>query len=789
MLIDWIAFPLVLGLTLLGCGLLAREAFGVRIPGALVPGLGLALLIVVAQVTAYADATAGLTTPLVVSIAVIGIGLAVARGFERPSGWALAAVVGVLCAYAAPIVLSGQATFAGFIKLDDTATWMALTDRIMQGGRSLAGLQPSTYEATLAFNLGQGYPIGAFLPLGVGRQLVGQDVAWVVQPYMACMAGLLALALWELPRGLIASPRLRAGVAFVAAQPALLYGYYLWGGIKEMTAAALIATTAGISGQAIRDPRRVGPVLALAISGGAMVGVLSGGGAIWIVPPLVAVLVATVIALERRLALRRVVGYVVAVAVLSVPVILPGGFLPPTSSPIDSPIALGNLIDPLRLQQLAGIWPSGDFRVAPGDLAPADVLMVFAGTAAFGMLVVAWRRGSWTALVYTIGALAACLVIFAIGSPWVGGKALASASPAIPFAAAAGAALLWASGRRVQGGVVALAIAGGVLWSNALAFRDVNLAPRQQLGDLQEIGEQVAGMGPTLMTEYEPYGARHFLRDAAPEGASELRRRVVPLLSGNGLPKGESADTDQFQLDGLLAYRTLVVRRSPAQSRPPSPYRLVYPGTSYEAWQRPAGPSTGLIDHFGLGGAVDPAAVPRCRDLARLAAEAGPAGRVAVVSRAPVLAFSLADLRHPAAWDVPAYASALLPRTPGSIIAKVSVPAQGSYEVWLGGSIRPQVDLLVDGKAEESVRQTLNNDGQYVSFGRVQLSRGAHRLELAFHGADLHPGSGGAPDPIGPLVLSSDDAAATHVRSVPAGRATTLCGRRWDWVEALAPSE
>ena len=61
----------------------------------------------------------------------------------------MAAAVGVFAVFAAPIVLSGEATFAGYIKLDDTATWFAMTDRVMEHGRSLAGLAPSTYEATL----------------------------------------------------------------------------------------------------------------------------------------------------------------------------------------------------------------------------------------------------------------------------------------------------------------------------------------------------------------------------------------------------------------------------------------------------------------------------------------------------------------------------------------------------------------------------------------------------------------------------------------------------------------
>ena len=46
-------------------------------------------------------------------------------------------------------------------------------------------------------------------------------------------------------------------------------------------------------------------------------------------------------------------------------------------------------------------------------------------------------------LIYVVGALAACLVIALIGSPWIAGKAMATASPAVLVAAGAGAAALW----------------------------------------------------------------------------------------------------------------------------------------------------------------------------------------------------------------------------------------------------------------------------------------------------------------------------------------------------------
>ncbi len=783
MLAAWILFPLVLFALTLGCGLLVRAA-APELPGAVLPAIGLALIVVAGQVTTLWDGTAELTAPLVVALALAGYALS-ARSIERPSGWAIVCAFAVFAVFAAPIVLSGQATFAGFIKLDDTATWMALTDRVMEHGRSLSGLAPSTYEAALAFNIGKGYPIGAFLPLGVARELVGQDVAWVIQPYMASLGAILALVLWEMPRVLVASPRLRAVVGFVAAQAALLYGYYLWGGIKEVTAAALIAGTAAVSAVAISRPREVGPVAVLAVMGAAAVGVLSGGGAVWLLPPLMAVAAALVIALGPAATLKRGLAFVGALALLALPVIAPGGLLPPTSSPIDSATALGNLFAPLPLRELAGIWPAGDFRLPPASMVVTDVLIGVALLAAVLAIAWAWRARAWAPVVFVVGALASCLVIFAIASPWVTGKALASASPAIPFAAAVAAAALWSRGRRVEGGALVLVLAGGILWSNALAYRDVNLAPRDQLAELQAIGERIAGQGPTLMTEYEPYGVRHFLRDADPEGASELRRRLDPLVNGGELRKGESADTDRFQLSGLLAYRTLVLRRSPGMSRPPSPYRLAYRGTYYEVWQRSAAEPHRLVDHLGLGSPTEPAAVFPCSAVRSLAGEAGPRGRLAFVAREPVASVPLARTRHPADWRAPGFRGLLVPRSPGSLLASVRVPVAGRYEVWLGGSVRPEADLLVDGRRAGSVRAQLNNAGEYVLLGRAPLAAGRHRIEVRVHGADLHPGSGGRPGPIGPLVLSSQDPADTRIATVPASRANELCGRSWDWVEAL----
>src|SRR5256712_12694852 len=266
LLTCWLGFPLALGVVALGCGLLLEEASAVRLPTSLVPAAGLAVIVVAVSFTTMADATAELSIPLVIALAVAGFLLSPPWKGRELDGWAVASAFAVFAAFAAPVVISGTASFAGYIKLDDTATWLAITDHVMQHGRNLHGLAPSSYEATLAFNLPSGYPIGAFLPLGVGRALVGQDAVWVFQPYLAFLAAMLALAFYTLVTPLVRSPRLRGLAVFVASQAALLFAYALWGGAKELAAAWLLALLAALAARPLRHPPPGRSLLPLAVA-------------------------------------------------------------------------------------------------------------------------------------------------------------------------------------------------------------------------------------------------------------------------------------------------------------------------------------------------------------------------------------------------------------------------------------------------------------------------------------------------------------------------------------------
>jgi hypothetical protein len=64
----------------------------------------------------------------------------------------------------------------------------SMTDRMLDAGRTVHGLAPSTYEATLATSLTAGYPMGSLLPPAAGsasRPVAADDVhiAYPAQPY------------------------------------------------------------------------------------------------------------------------------------------------------------------------------------------------------------------------------------------------------------------------------------------------------------------------------------------------------------------------------------------------------------------------------------------------------------------------------------------------------------------------------------------------------------------------------------------------------------------------------
>lgn len=785
MLGAWVLFPSVLLALCLGCGLLLDAATGRRLPGPLLAPAGFAVAAVILGVFTARGEAAPLATPALVLAAVAGAALSLPRWRSwNPDRWALAAVFAVFAVYAAPVVLSGEPTFTGYIKLDDTATWMAFVDRLMEHGRDLSGLEFSSYRTTLEVNLPSGYPVGAFLPLGAGARIVDTDVAWLVQPYMATMAALLAAVLYWLAQPLVSSRPLRALVAFAAAQSALLFAYGLWGGIKEIAAALAIALLAALL--ATRRGGGLREALPAAFATSALLIMVGSGALVWIAPIYALVAIGLWRAAGLRGTLARAWPLALLVVVLSLPALLAADVFSPTQGGLTDAAELGNLVRPLSGFQYVGIWPNGDFRLDPANEPLTAMLIVLALAAAAAGAWLGWRSRAWRPLLYAAGAGVGSLSVFVYSSPWVGGKALASGSPSLLLLALAGAAIFAARVEKVLGGTVLALVAAGVLWSNALGYHDASLAPYEQLRELEGVGAEFAGEGPTLMTEYQPYGVRHFLRDTDPEGASELRARSIPLVSGGEAEKGAWVDTDEISESALFTYRTLVLRRSPSQSRPPVAYSPVQRGSYYDVWQRPAGISPTPARRLPLGEFYEPAAVPSCRQVLAFARSLPPGWHLIAAERPPNLVAGLSDARRPEDW-LPTEAGSpdVVPHGPGTVRVQVDVASAGSYSLFVQGSVRNPLSISVDGAAAGTVDYQLNANAQFLDFGRVRLAAGRHTVALTLDDQSLAPGSGGPPEPIGPLVLSPARGESPRLLELRPARARSLCGDRLDWIEAI----
>jgi hypothetical protein len=811
----WVLFPAALGLAGYGLGLLAEEAAGRRIPGALLVPVGLAAVIVIGGIVTSWAATASLAAPVVAVVAVVGL---VRHGrSRRVDPWALAAALGVLLVYGAPVLLSGQATFTGFIKLDDTATWLGFTDQVMAHGRAVAGLTPSDYALVLQTNIGSGYPLGAFVGLGVARAFVDMDAAWVFQPYLAVCAAMVALGGYALLAPVIASARLRALAVFIAAQSALLYGYSLWGGIKELTLAFLLVLVVACAVEALsRREGRPREAVPLALASGALIDVIGPGGAVYVIPLLGLVAALWLWRARAAHALRGGLARVASLAgmalVCALPILLMLGEVlsyetPFTQTQAGHEAELGNLIGPLSAFQVGGIWPVHDFRLRPAT-APTVVLLVIVAVAAVGALVWSLRRRRPGVAVYVGLALFGCAAGYLYGAtPWVVGKTLAISSPALPLAALTGGALLWGRSR-LAGGAVLAVIAGGVLWSNALAYHDATLAPRPRMVELQHIGGLLAGKGPTLLNEYEVYGDRHFLRAGDPVEPAEYRTATLPLRDGAILTKSAWADLDSFPLSTLEPYRSIVTRRSPAESRPPSNYRLVWQGRYYQLWQRPASQATRIIEHLPLGESntlpycgqaqnasarplcsVDPVATPPCPQILSLAHRAlrEHARLVAYERPAPIVARG-DQVVWPDPWTHNPSERSLTPTAAGQAVAHIAVAKGQTYELWLDGSFDRGFEVSIDDSYVGSVKNELSSFPGYVQIAEVSLTAGVHTIVLTYPHGDLAPGSGDDEfTSLNAIALVAPTPSSAPTSVAPA-QAAQLCGRSLDWIELVGDS-
>lgn len=798
----WLLFPLIAAVTSLGIGLLIERTTADRLSGVLLVPLGLTGLICISQLTTLIASVAPYTPFVVVGAALAGFvmggrRLVATAAIDRG---ALLMALAVFALHAAPIVLSGSPTIAGYGIDNATAVHLIGADALLSFGAPKPDLPASTYSLVLTdYYFGTGYPSGTHTALGSLTRLAVIEPAWAFAPMLALFVTAMALALYQLARRVIELRWLLALAVFVAAQATLFYRYALNGSLKEIGALFTIVLTAALlpfSVERLKEPRAMLP---LAVSLAATLAVIGPTAALWLVPLAVLWLAWVVVRLRPSFKSLATAGgsLAIPVVILALPTVLDLSRLSRAAVAVGGTvnIDLGYLFDYLPNELVFGSWFRDDFR----DPTQAEKLIwLLGGLVVISAIAYLLRRRSWRfpeLLFCCLASLSAWLVVLVSGSAWGHAKATAMFTPILLIWSFAGLAALWTTWQRrlILRGGVALVLVGltvAVVLSNAIAYHGVNLAPRDRFKELERLGDRITDRGPTVIADFEEY-AKYFLRDADPEAIAEgiqshHRRSGFPDTARP--PLGLGIDLDLVSSDYLEDFRLIVLRRGPNFSRPPASFTLAYRGRYYELWERTTGAR--VVKHLALGDS-SPAAVgtaeASCEKVKQLVSDARPDTELAYVGGPGAAAASQpASYPPPNGWHGDKTEPYTVHSTgAGSIDSETVVPKSVTYRLWLMGSFsRRNLSVLVDDHPVGVVFDRLNPRGQYELVGEVKLRKGRHRISLRRDGGGLEPGSGGSFRLIGTVILTTGER-PSRVSYLPLERYRELCGREFDWVELV----
>jgi hypothetical protein len=793
--VTTLVYPVLLAAVCLGAGLLTDRFSGGFLPAPLLPAVGAATLIGVSQLSTYVHVLAPSTPYLLAAAAIAGFALSRARvrtlmRRTREQPWPVLASAAVYVIAIAPVLLAGRPSFSSFMALSDSAVHMIGADFLIRHGQDYAHLDlRNSYGQFINAYYNNGYPSGADTLFGGSAFLLRLPLIWAFQPFNAFVLASATGPAWLLARRMGLAAGWSAVAAMTAVLPALVYAYELLGSVKEITALAMILTLGCLvvvhREWLGRAPARAIPFALVLAAGVSALGVAFGAWALAAVAVLVAI---TALQLRRGEAARRPLltasagALAVLIAAWPTWVHLSGSVR--VAQNIASTGNSGNLHTPLHTIQVLGVWLRGSYKLSPAgaalDLTHALslVVLIAAVLGAVQLLRIrAYALAGWLACM-----LLAWLAVSVSVTTWAGAKALVLTSPVIVLLAWGGLVALRAYSprpiARAAVWTVAIAIAGGVLASDALQYHSSNLAPTARYEELASVNSRFAGRGPALFTDFDEY-SMYELRDLDVGGADFVY--PPPALAAIARGYGQPVELDRANPAALRSYPLIVTRRDPAAGDPPSAYRLLWHGAYYEVWGRRPG-SPPAIAHVRLSGAPS----LQCARIRRLAQAPGARGVLSAADAPQIVAIPLADASHPARWGH--RRQGLVMTTPGRLSASFRLPAGSSWEVWIQGQLMPTVELALDGRPLASIGGQLSGNSlvaDTVPPIPVRLEPGLHRLTLTRGDTTLAPGSGGSAVLDAIFLTAAGAGTQRRLSTVPLAQWRALCGRRYDWIELL----
>jgi hypothetical protein len=811
-------YPCLLAALCLGTGLLVDRLSGGFLPGPLLLAVGAAGLIALSQLSTYIYPIAPATPYLMALVALLGVGLGRERVLrllrEAPRRPWLPAVS--LLAYLiaiAPVLASGRTTFSSYMVLADSAVHLIGADFLIRHGQHFVHLDlRNSYGQFINDYYNTSYPSGSDTLFGGSAFLLGLPLIWAFQPFNAFILATGVGPAWVIARRLGLGGIWPLLAALTAVLPALVYAYELFGSIKEITAlplilalGALLATHRSWLNRGV--PRAIPFVLLLA-GGVSSLGVAFGAWA------LVSCLVAGAVlggellrggevlrgghprarapargSLHLLIRLLLGAGAVLVIAAWPTWINIRGALN--VAQDIATTTNPGNLQSPLRAIQVFGIWLSGSYKLSPhGSLLTATHLLIAltALAALLGAAHLLMRRSfalaGWIALM-----LLAWLAVSLFASTWAAAKTLMLTSPVVMLLAWGGVGALGRLPTRALSlaapAILALALLGGVIYSDALQYHLANLAPTARFQEMASIDSRFAGQGPTLFTDFDEY-SMYELRNLDIGGPDFVY--PPPTLASAAGGYGDPVQLNRIRPSDLAAYPLIVTRREPGELRPPAAYSLVWQGSYYQVWRRQKG-FPAAIRHLALTGS----AASQCRQIGSFVADyeqTRPYEALGVVPdlfaslEPPTVRIAVARAAHPRRWGHERHG--LVMSSPGHLTAGFRLPRAGKWDLWVQGQLMTKVDLSVDGRQIATISGQLSGNSlipDTVPPIILDLGAGEHHLSVTRGGSSLAPGNGGAAVLDSISFTPANFPAAGELRAEPATEWHQLCGPTYQWVE------